>query len=101
MFGKRSNRKDLKPPPIAETDPKAVEILRVWATPGGPQQLTLRNIWSDAGAWGMLLVDKARHAALAYAKEGKDSQVVLERIRELFEVEWANPTDKPQDITEA
>ena len=99
MFGKRSNRKDLKLPPIAETDPKAVEILRVWTTPGGPQQLTLRTMWSDAGAWGVLLVDIARHASLAYANEGKDPRVVLERIRELFEVEWANPTDKPQDIT--
>ena len=56
-------------------------------------------MWKDAGGWGLLLADIARHAALAYAREGKDSQVILARIRELFEAEWANPTDKPQDIT--
>lgn len=57
-------------------------------------------MWKDAGAWGLLLVDIARHAALAYAKEGGDSRLILKRIRELFEAEWANPTDKPQDITD-
>jgi hypothetical protein len=99
LFGKRSNRKELKLPPIAESDPEAAEILRVWATPKGSQQLTLRTTWRDAGAWGLLLVDIARHAAKAYEKEGKDQQAILARIHELFEAEWTNPSDKPEDIT--
>jgi hypothetical protein len=47
----------------------------------------------------LLLVDVARHLAQAYAKEGHDKDVTLTRIRELFDAEWANPTDAPEDIT--
>lgn len=52
MFGKRSNHNALEPRPIAQNDPGPVEILRVWAVPGSPQQLTLRITWQDAGAGG-------------------------------------------------
>ena len=99
MFGKGSHENALELPPIAQTDPKATEVLRVWAAPGSSQQLTLRTTWKDAGAWGLMLVDIARHAAKAYAKEGQDESAVLARIRELFDVEWGAPTDDPQDIT--
>ena len=88
----------LEPPPIAQQDPRSVEILRVWAAPGSPQQLSLRTAWKDPGAWGLVLVDVARHAAKAYEAEGKDPSDVLARIRELFEAEWNNPTDTPQQI---
>jgi hypothetical protein len=100
MFGKPRNQNRLQPPPIAETDPRAVEVLRVWAVPGNPQQLTLRTTWKDAGAWGLMLVDIARHAAQAYAKEGQDPADVIARIREMFDAEWEGPTDEPQDISE-
>jgi len=100
MLGKESQLNALKLPPIAETNPQAVEVLRVWAAPGSPQQLTLRTTWKDAGTWGLLLVDVARHAARAYAREGQDPTAVLRRIRELFDAEWSNPTDEPEDITD-
>jgi hypothetical protein len=99
MFGRASNRNELKPPPVAESDPQAAEVLRVWATPGSPQQLTLRTTWKDAGAWGLMLVDIARHASKAYGREGQDPNVVLARIRELFDAEWEKPTDEAQDIS--
>ena|SRR2546427_675364 len=92
------NQKVLEPPPIAHTEPGAVEVLRVWAAPGSPQQLTLRTTWKDPGAWGLMLVDVARHAVKAYASEGRDPEVVLARIREIFELEWENPTDDPKTI---
>jgi Domain of unknown function (DUF5076) len=94
MPGKR----DLEPPPIA-SDSQATEVLRIWAAPDSPQQLTLRTTWKDPGAWGLLLVDVARHAANAYAKEGQDRITALARIRELWEAEWSDPTDEPKDIT--
>lgn len=100
MFNKKLNQNALELPPIAQTDPKAIEVLRVWAVPDGPNQVILRTTWEESGAWGLLLVDVARHAANAYAREGLDPNVVLARIRELFDVEWNNPTDTPQDITE-
>jgi hypothetical protein len=98
MFGKP--KQELPPPPIAASDPKAVEILRVWAAPGGPQQVALRATWKDPGTWGLMLVDVARHAAQAYRQEGHDPSVVLKRIRELFDAEWSLPTDVPKNITD-
>ena len=92
--------KELSPPPIAEDIPTAVEVLRVWAAPGNPQQLTLRTTWKDPGAWGLLLVDVARHVAQAYESEGRDSEEVLRRIRDLFEAEWSHPTDHASRVTD-
>lgn len=98
MFEKEPNANALELPPIAKTNPEAVEVLRVWAVTGGPQQFTLRTTWKDPGAWRLMLVDIARHVAKAYANEGKDPGVALERIHEFFEKEWASPTDEPKDI---
>jgi hypothetical protein len=94
----RSKQNSLLPPPVAQTDPQAVEVLRVWAVPGSAQQLTLRTTWKDAGAWGLMLVDIARHAAQAYEQDGQDPHDVLARIRELFDAEWDRSTDDPQCI---
>jgi Domain of unknown function (DUF5076) len=98
MFGKRQNSNSLEAPPIANAHSNAVEVLRVWAAPGQPQQLTLRTTWNDAGAWGLLLADVARHAANAYGNEGADPNVVLARIRELFDAEMSSPTDTPRQL---
>ena len=92
MFEKPQNPNALEPPPIANTSSDAVEILRVWAEPGKPQQLILRTTWKDPGAWGLMLVDIAKHATNAYANEGADREVVLARIREAFDAEWSAPT---------
>jgi hypothetical protein len=99
MFGKLRNQNQLQPPPIAGSEPQAVEVLRVWAAPGSPQQLTLRTTWKDAGAWGLMLVDIARHASKAYASEGQDPNAVIARIRELFDAEWEKVTTEAKDIT--
>jgi hypothetical protein len=87
------NRSALEPPPIALEDSAAVEVWRVWAAPGQAQQLSLRTTWKAPAAWGPLLADVARHAALAYAHEGRDSDTVLAEIREAFDAEWSHPTD--------
>jgi hypothetical protein len=62
VFKKKPTR-ELEVPPIANSNSQAMEVLRVWAAPGQPQQLTLRTTWKDAGAWGLLLADVARHSA--------------------------------------
>src|SRR5882762_11512143 len=98
MFGKRQNSNSLETPPIADADSNAVEVLRVWAAPGQPQQLTLRTTWKDAGAWGLLLADIARHAASAYANEGQNSAEVLARTQQLLNAEFSQPTDKPVQL---
>lgn len=97
MFGKRRPEGELELPPAAESDASAVEVLRVWAAPGAPQQLTLRTCWKDPGAWGLLLADVARHAARAYEREGRDRDETLRRIRELLDAEWSSPTSDAHD----
>jgi len=94
VFGKKSKR-DLEPPPIASSNSQAVEVLRVWTAPGQPQQLTLRTTWKDAGAWGLLLADIARHAAKAYTNKGQNAAEVLARIQQLMNAEFSGPTDEP------
>lgn len=97
MFGRKTNSNALSPPPLA-TNPKSVEVLRAWAVPGEPQQVTLRPTWDDPGAWGLMLVDIARHAANAYANEGRDHDEIIRRIRELWDAEWDAPTDGAREL---
>ncbi len=68
MFGKHKEDRSLSLPPIAQSNSQAVEILRVWAVPRSPQQVILRTAWKDPAAWGLLLVDVARHASQAYGR---------------------------------
>jgi hypothetical protein len=86
-------------PPIAGENADAIEVLRVWAAPDSPQQLTLRTAWEDPGAWGLVLVDIARHVSQAYEAEGRSPEDVIEKIRQMWDAEWSNPTDDPLDIT--
>jgi len=92
VFKKKPTR-ELEVPPIANSNSQAMEVLRVWAAPGQPQQLTLRTTWKDAGAWGLLLADVARQAANAYANEGQNGAEVLGKIRQLLDAEFSQPTD--------
>jgi hypothetical protein len=92
VFEKKPTR-ELGVPPIATSNPQSIEVLRVWAAPGQPQQLTLRTTWNHAGAWGLLLADIARHAANAYANEGHNKAEVLGKIRQLLDAEFSRPTD--------
>ena len=84
----------LEIPPAAKGDPKAAEIARISAA-HGQQHVHLRSgMWEDAGNWGIMLVDLARHVANAYEQDGRgDYFQVLARIREIFDAEWDSPTD--------
>jgi|SRR5579862_7966932 len=101
MFGKRANARELPAPPGAIATPDAVEILRVWAAPGKPVHLALQTTWQDPAAWGLMLVDLARHVAQAYERDGRNREEVLARIRSAFDAEWSSPTDSPKDVTNA
>jgi len=80
-------------PPNASFDQEASEVLRAWVTRGN-LEVSLKRGWDEPGAWGILLVDLARHAARAFAYEGICSEDhALERIRSLLDVEWFRPTD--------
>jgi len=95
-----TDKRELAPPPIAVSHPKSVEILRAWADPDGPQQVTLITQWEDPGMRGLMLADIARHVAQAYARDGVDRARALARIKELFDAEWTSPTTKLKDLTD-
>ena len=97
IFG-RANKELEKPPISRERD--ACEILRVWGGENLPQQYAINTTWDDPGAWGLLLVDIARHAAKAYGSAGQTTeQEALSRIKRLIDAEWCSLTDEPEQIS--
>lgn len=80
-------------PEPAVNDPKALEILRVWAA-GEAQHVAINaNIWEDPANWGIMLVDLSNHIASAYAEKGSiDKLEALNRLRQGFDAEWNFPT---------
>ena len=90
------NHGELQIPPAVSKDKQAIELLRVWAA-GGKQHVAIRTeIWEDPAAWGLMLVDLAKHVANAYEQRtGAGLDEVLSRIREGFDMEWESPTDAP------
>ncbi len=89
----RNKPKELVIPPAAKSDSRAIEIARIWAA-GGKQHVSLSaEIWEDPAAWGIMLVDLARHVANFYSQErGRGKDEVLTRIKMGFDAEWQQHT---------
>ena len=80
-------------PPDVMSREDAVEILRVFVLDGG-LSMAFQRAFEEPEMWGLLLVDLARHAARAYARESEYSEdEALSRILEMFEAEIQRPTD--------
>jgi hypothetical protein len=85
----------LSPPPAAE-ERGGSEVLRAMVV---DKQLfvTLRRSFDDPAAWGLVLVDIARHAARSYGAEkkmaAKDAYVL---ILKAFSAEVKKPTRLPK-----
>jgi hypothetical protein len=87
--------RDLPVPPAAASDPESVEIARIWAAQGGQHVSLAPELWKDPAAWGLMLVDLARHVANGYEQaQGLNRNQVLGRIRAGFDAEWESPTDE-------
>lgn len=81
-------------PPKAAQDPKGRELARIWAAKGAQYVTLAADLWEDPAAWGIMLVDLARHVAKAYqASNGSDPSATLERIKEGFDAEWLHSTE--------
>jgi uncharacterized protein YqfA (UPF0365 family) len=89
--------RELRPPPNA-AEPDSIEVLRVWAQPGKAQQVTLKPVWKDTAAWGLVLADIMRHVAKAHAVGGVSEGQVIARVLEAFVAEIGSPTDAPKQI---
>ena len=84
-------------PETAESDPNALEILRVWVANGGQHVSISTGVWEDPEAWGIVLADLAGHVANAYAQQaGLERQQTLDKIKDFFNRELDSPTDTPK-----
>jgi hypothetical protein len=80
------------PPDVMGRD-DAVEVLRAFVLDGG-LSIAFTRAFEEPDMWGLLLVDIARHASRAYARESEyTEEEALTRIIEMFEAEIARPTD--------
>ncbi len=80
------------PPDVIGRD-DATEVLRAFVLDGG-LSIAFTRAFEEPDMWGLLLVDVARHAARAYARESEyTEEEALTRIIEMFEAEIARPTD--------
>ena len=80
------------PPDVMGRD-DAIEVLRAFVVDGG-LSIAFPRAFEEPDMWGLLLVDVARHAARAYAREsGYTEEEALTRIVDMFEAEIARPTD--------
>ena len=97
MISMDTNPRQLPIPQPAENDPRAVEMLRVWAA-GGLQHVSIATgLWHDPGNWGIMLVDLAKHIANAYEQaDGTNRAKTLRRIKDGFDAEWGTATDEPE-----
>lgn len=95
-----SDRDQLPIPDAATSDPKSIELLRVWAANKG-QHVSLRvGIWNDPAVWGIMLADLAKHVANSYQESrGLDRLKTLQRIKAGLDAELASPTDDPSGRT--
>jgi hypothetical protein len=80
------------PPDVMDRE-DATEVLRAFVLDGG-LSIAFTRAFEEPDIWGLLLVDIARHAARAYARESKYTEdEALSRIVEMFEAEINRPTD--------
>src|SRR5262249_24694111 len=85
---------ELPVPPSCQMSERASEVLRVWINQDNNMDVSLWTAFADPAAWGILLVDIARHVGRAYESDGTHSQSeALERVWEGLNAEWGNPTD--------
>ena len=80
------------PPDVIGRD-DATEVLRAFVVDGG-LSIAFTRAFEEPDMSGLLLVDIARHAARAYARESSYTEdEALARVVEMFEAEIARPTD--------
>jgi len=80
------------PPDVIGRD-DATEVLRAFVVDGG-LSIAFARAFEEPDMWGLLLVDVARHASRAYARESAYTEdEALRRIIDMFEAEIARTTD--------
>ena len=86
---------ELPIPESSLTDPKATELVRIWAKSQG-QDFVINVHYQDPMVWGILIVDLIHQVSLAYEEIGKDPDETFRRILEGLRAELAHSTDSPE-----
>ena len=87
---------ELQKPDAASSDSNSLEVLRVWVAKGDQHVVLRTDVWQDPAAWGIMLIDLAKHIANAYEQAGgPDRAEALNRIKAGMDAEFAAPTDEP------
>jgi len=78
--------------PVPAADSGATEIARVWGARSGQYVSLNDDLWRDPAAWGITLVDLAKHVANAHVQAGRgDAKTVLRKIKQGFDAHWGRP----------
>jgi hypothetical protein len=86
---------DSSTPDSGATD-NGAEILRIWTSDAG-ERVVLRVDLFPPGAWGIILVDVAKHVARAYAQQGQmTANEAFAQVLSSFIAEIGQATDTPQ-----
>ncbi|MBX3193399.1 MAG: DUF5076 domain-containing protein [Labilithrix sp.] len=84
---------ELPIPHGAAMNDDSFELARVWMAAGNQHVSLATGVWEDPAAWGIMLVDLARHLAATYEASGMSREAALERIRAGLDAEWSSATD--------
>lgn len=93
-----SDISELSRPSGVEDASRAMEIARIWIVDKRQQVVLSGNLWDHPAAWGLMLVDLAKHVANAYANQGHDRERVLARVREALDAEWLVATSDVEQV---
>ena len=76
-------------PDAVNLDENAAEVIRAWVASGQLHISIAAGLWQDPAAWGIVLVDLARHVARSYEVAANISyEQALTRIKAGFVAEW-------------
>jgi hypothetical protein len=89
-----STIEELPIPDVVIAARQKAEMARIWIADGDQIVTLSARLWEDPGAWGLMLVDLARHVARAYESRGISAAVALAQIRSALDAEWVNSTDR-------
>ena len=90
--------RELEPPPNAQHDPEATELLRLWAVKGKLDVAVDIGAFHERGhdearAWGIIISDFTRHVARALSQRyGKNEEQEMAKIRDCYLGELKGPT---------
>ena len=89
---------ELAPPSAATNDSRSFELARLWLAEGAPHVALRTGVWPDPAAWGIVLVDLARHIAVAYHQSSEITLAdAFERILVGLRAELESPGEHADD----